>query len=117
MTPTNFCQLCKPVVLTLLFLLAANFYNPLLAQTKKTVTNGYGKASYSALQTGKFMKSWLIVGPVSVRADSTDPDNAEQERAFKEDLIAAVNVTNGKPVSPVQVKQKSLQWKMVSSRE
>jgi len=113
----NFFQIGKSAISSSFLFLAVIFHSPLSAQNKTVTKHGYYKASYSALQAGKFMKSWLIAGPVSVSTDSSDPDNDLQEKVFKEDLISAVNVVNGKPVSPVQIKQKTLQWKMVSSAE
>ena len=56
---------CKLTALAVLFLLTIN-QNSVSAQTTSAETKGYGKASYNASQTGKFMKTWLVAGPVSV---------------------------------------------------
>lgn len=85
-----------------------------MAQANITTIKGYGKASYSALTAGKFMKSWLIAGPVSISADSM-PDQKKQEQVFKEDLLTAVQVVSGKPLTPIHVKQDAVQWKSISS--
>ena len=105
---------CKHVVLTA-FLLVAVYHNSLLAQAKTGNTGGYGKASYDALQTGKFMKSWLTAGPFSVSADSLEPTDAYQEKIFKEDMLSAVSVIPGKSFSSVRIKNKALEWKLLSS--
>ncbi len=82
---------------------------------KKQATTGYGKASYTTSQAGTFMKTWLIAGPIAVNPGNTHPDAAQQEKAFKEDILATVNVATGKPLTPVQVHQKPVQWKLISS--
>ena len=104
---------CKLTTLAVLFLLAIN-QNPVSAQTTSAETKGYGKASYNASQTGKFMKTWLVAGPVSVIAGNAKPDAAMQEKVFKTDIISAVNVVPGNPVPSVSVNQKDFKWQLVS---
>src|SRR5688500_10984068 len=60
------------------------------------------------------MKTWLIAGPVSV-SDAGEPDNAAQAKAFKEDAFQTINVVKNKPVPAIQVKNKALPWKLLSS--
>jgi CubicO group peptidase (beta-lactamase class C family) len=83
------------------------------SQATKIETKGYGNASYSLSQAGKFMKTWLIAGPISVSTDNSKPDAATQEKVFKSDLISAVSLTGGN-LSPVLVNQKDLKWEPVS---
>ena len=82
-----------------------------LAQTSAPV-KGYGKAEYSAVKSGKFMRTWLVAGPFSIGDDSS-PGAASQEKAFKTDMLSAVNVTSGNPAPPVLVKQKEFKWQPV----
>jgi hypothetical protein len=88
--------------------------NSVLAQTISVEVKGYGKASYNASQTGKFMKTWLVAGPVSVTADSSKPDAAVQGKVFKTDMISTVNVVSANSVSTVSVNQKDLKWQLIS---
>ncbi len=99
------------------FLLAVFSNNTVFAQQKDVQVNGYGKASYNAEQPGKFMRTWLLLGPVSVGADSVDPDEALQEKVFNEQHLSTVKVDNGTPLSPVQIGSKDLKWKPYSSLE
>jgi CubicO group peptidase (beta-lactamase class C family) len=103
---------CKPTILTALFLFAIN-QNFISAQTMSVEAKGYGKASYNASQAGKFMKTWLIAGPVSI-AEGVNPDAAQQEKVFKADVISGVNVIAGNPVPTVSINQKDLKWQIIS---
>lgn len=92
----------------------------MLAQkkNKKDKINGYGKASYKAETEGVFFKNWLLVGPVFISDDQENfPDEEAQLKAFKEDLISKVNVTdNGKPVA-LKVKDQEIEWKEILSED
>jgi CubicO group peptidase (beta-lactamase class C family) len=109
----NIYKTCKPAILTA-FLLFAIERNYVLAQAKSVEAKGYDKASYDASQAGKFMKNWLIAGPVSVSTDTLEPTDSLQEKVFKTDIISGVNVVPGKPVPPVLVKQKDFKWQLIS---
>src|SRR5438067_4050383 len=102
----------KQTILTILFLLAIN-ENFVSAQTSSLAVKGYGKASYTTSEAGKFMKSWLVAGPVSVAADNSKPDAALQEKVFRSDMISVVKLAAGNP-STVLVNQKELKWQPVS---
>ena len=112
----NFCRICKTATVTA-FLFFAIVFQSCLAQTKPDEPNGYDKASYDAAQQGKFMRTWLVAGPVSIRNDSLDVADSLQAKAFKEDQLSTVDVVSGKPISPVRIKEKDLQWKLVTSDE
>src|SRR5215212_9866461 len=86
-----------------IFLLLAIYQYPILAQIKSEKINGYGKASYDAEKPGKFMKTWLLAGPVSVSSDTLNPEDSLQVKAFKEDNLTSVNVIAGKPLSSVRI--------------
>jgi CubicO group peptidase (beta-lactamase class C family) len=105
---------CKHIVLTA-FLLVAVYHHSLFAQAKTGNAEGYGKASYDAAQTGKFMKSWLTAGPFSVTADTLEPTDAYQEKIFKEDMLSAVSIMPGKQFSSLRIKGKELAWQLLSS--
>jgi len=100
------------VIILIAFLFHISVYGQKKPSTPKS---GYNKASYSTSQAGTFMKTWFIVGPIPVSTNSSKPDGAQQEKAFKEDLLAPANVATGKPLAPVQVNQKPIEWKLISS--
>ena len=98
-----------------IFFVLAFYQNSISAQTKNEKINGYGKASYNTEQAGKFMKTWLLAGPVSVSSDTLAPADSLQVKAFKGDNLTSVNVIAGKPVSFVRIKDKDVKWKLFSS--
>jgi len=75
---------------------------------------GYDKASYTVSQAGKYMRTWLVAGPVSVSADSSRPDDAEQEKAFKTDPVTHVNIVPGKAIPAVVANNKEFNWQAIS---
>ncbi len=101
----NIYGIFNPIILSA-FLLFTLFQNSISAQINTKNVYGYGKASYDAAQTGKFMKSWLLAGPFSVSADSLEPDDAYQEKVFKEDMLSAVNVVPVNHFHPFVLKRK-----------
>ena len=96
---------------TLIFicLVSANYC---WSQSELKHSKGYGKAQYKATDRGTFMKNWLIAGPFPVN-DSTQPDASLQEKAFKSDIISAVNITGGVPAA-VSLREKQFKWQPVS---
>jgi CubicO group peptidase (beta-lactamase class C family) len=103
--------------LTILTVLIAINQHWVSAQTMNLEAKGYGKASYDASQTGKFMRTWLVAGPVSVTDDNSKPDVALQEKVFKSDMISTVNVVAGNLVSSVLINQKDLKWQPISFKD
>jgi len=99
------------------FLLFAIGHNSILAQAHRIEIKGYDKASYNISQAGKFMQTWLVAGPVPVSNDSLKPADALQEKVFKTDILADVNVIAGKPVPPVSINQKDFKWQLSSLDE
>ncbi|MEO6453952.1 MAG: serine hydrolase [Ginsengibacter sp.] len=91
--------------------------NSLLAQAKKEKINGYDKASYNAAQPGKFMKTWLLAGPVYVSSDTLSPNDELQSKVFKEDSLPSLNVIAAKPLLPVRIKEKDVKWQLFSSTD
>lgn len=104
---------CRPTILMaiLFFSISQNF---LLAQTKSVEAKGYDKASYNASQVGKFIKTWLVAGPVPVSNDTLEPTDSLQEKVFQTDIISGVNVVPNKPVPPVLIKEKNFNWQLIS---
>ena len=99
-----------------IILIAILFQISVYGQKKSaTAKSGYNKASYSTSQAGTFMKTWFVAGPIPVSANSSNPDGSQQQKAFKEDVLAPVNAVMGKPLTPIQVNQKPVQWKLISS--
>ncbi|MEO6330708.1 MAG: serine hydrolase [Ginsengibacter sp.] len=102
----------------LTILLLFSFYqDSLLAQAKNGEVIGYGKASYNAAQPGKFMKTWLLAGPVAVSADTLSPNDSLQSEIFKEDNFSSVNVVANKPLPSVTIKGKNIKWQLFSSAD
>ncbi|MCU7550096.1 serine hydrolase [Chitinophagaceae bacterium LB-8] len=112
----HFSAYFKVIISSSILFITAVISHTVSAQTSAATISGYGKATYSAVATGKFMKNWLIAGPVPVSADSM-PASSVQEKTFKEDIISSVPIVTGKPVMPVHVQQNTLQWKSISSSE
>src|SRR5262245_57794449 len=103
-------------IISVLFISAIN--ENCAAQTAKPKATkieatAYGKASYDLSQAGKFMKTWLIAGPISVSSDNSKPNDATQEKVFKSDVISVVSVAGGNPAS-LLVNQKDLKWQPVA---
>ncbi|CAN5239370.1 hypothetical protein BH23BAC1_BH23BAC1_47420 [soil metagenome] len=96
------------------------FNDQLLAQqkSKKEVTKGYGKASYTAEKEGAFFRTWLLAGPVQVHEKlDQDPEEDLQIKIFKEDIITQVQVEPGKVIPSLKIKDKEVNWKLISSEE
>ncbi|MEP7108457.1 MAG: serine hydrolase [Ferruginibacter sp.] len=103
----------NPTVLTAFFLFAI-FQNTVLAQPRGVELKGYDKASYNVSQVGKFMKTWLVAGPVSVSPDTEQPADSVQEKVFKTDKMPGLQVVPGKPVTPIVVNQTAFKWQLIS---
>jgi CubicO group peptidase (beta-lactamase class C family) len=87
------------------------------AQNKKQLSSskGYGKATYVTSSTAKFMKDWLLLGPIPVDPASKSTDLKVQEQSFDQELITSVVVQQGKALSPVTVNGKPVQWQPYTS--
>jgi len=103
----------RQIILIVLTLLVIN-ENFVSAQTSGIEVKGYGKASYNVSQPGKFMKSWLLAGPIAVPPATSDPDNGSQEQVFKTDVISEVEVVAGQTIPPISVNGKELKWQLIS---
>src|SRR5688500_15970108 len=77
----NFFRIGKTAISTAFLFFAFVFQSCVSAQIEP---KGYDKASYDASQQGKFMRTWLVAGPVSIRNDSLDVADSVQEKTFKE---------------------------------
>jgi len=108
----NTCKTGRLITVSVLFLLTIT-QNFVSAQTTSLQTKDYGKASYTVSQAGKFMKSWLVAGPFSVSADSSNPSAALQEKVFKSEMIS-VNAVAGNTPATVSANQKDLKWQPIS---
>ncbi|MEO7802448.1 MAG: serine hydrolase [Ginsengibacter sp.] len=85
------------------------------AQSVTTAVTGYGKASYDVSQPGKFMKNWVITGPVAVNKNVASADNDTQEKKFKTDSLNPLIVSNGKTLAPVKINDSDYNWQAYSS--
>src|SRR5678810_489490 len=106
---TNIYKICRQSVLIAVFL--CPFTLDLCCQAVTTFKR-YGSASYNVSQSGKFMKSWLLAGPIAVAPASTNPDDSSQEKVFKTDVISAVNVVAGRTIPPISISGKELTWQL-----
>lgn len=111
---TNIYNICRQSALIAVLLCPAtlNVSCQVVATSK-----GYGVASYNVSQSGKFMKSWLLAGPIAVAPASTNPDDSLQEKVFKTDVISAVNVVGGRTIPPISVNGKELNWQLISWKD
>lgn len=82
---------------------------------KQAAATGYGKASYTLADAGRFMQHWWISGPFPVTGDSVAPANAIQEQAFKADFSANLQVAEGQSLPTLRA-GKDISWKLVSQR-
>ena len=98
----------------LVCLIFVSSHLPALAQGQYVELKGYDKASYSTSQAGKYMHTWLVAGPVPVSADSSRPDDAEQEKAFKTDAVTHVDIMSGKAIPPLPANNKDYNWHVIS---
>jgi CubicO group peptidase (beta-lactamase class C family) len=74
-------------------------------------STGYGKASYNNLNTSKFLKTWLLAGPLKITRDSASPDVGTQKKFFDETHVpAAASIPALKDDAG-----KELKWKNYSS--
>src|SRR5262245_38317521 len=111
---TSIYKTCRQSALIAVFLCPATLN--LCCQSVAT-SKGYSSASYNVSQAGKFMKNWLLVGPIAVSPGSSNPDNASQEKVFKTDVVSAVNVVGGRTIPPISVNDKELKWQLISWKD
>src|SRR5688572_8405520 len=91
------------------FLMLALGQYTVMSQGHYAEKNGYGKASYNLSHSGKFMQSWLVSGPFFVSTESTEPDNALQEKAFKTEKLPGLVSGTALPLAP-----KEYSWQLIS---
>ena len=111
MTSNNSYLISKRII-RIIFLLFMVLPGVLFSQTKSANGPGYGKASYNTTTAGKYMRSWLLAGPVNVDAVTAEPNDALQEKIFKEDQVSLVSIA---PVSSLRIKDRNIDWKLFSS--
>src|SRR6478736_6251111 len=111
---TSIYKICRYSVLIAIFLCPVTL--DLCCQVVAT-SKGYGSASYNVSQPGKFMKSWLLAGPITVPPATSDPDNGSQEQVFKTDVISEVEVAAGQTIPPISVNGKELKWQLISWKD
>jgi CubicO group peptidase (beta-lactamase class C family) len=111
---TNIYKICRQSALIAVFLFPVTL--DLWCQVVAT-SKGYGSASYNVSQSGKFMKNWLLAGPIAVTPASANPDDASQEKVFKTDVISTVNLVGGRTIPPVSVNGKELNWQLISWKD
>src|SRR5678816_379523 len=111
---TSIYKICRQSPLIAMFLFPATVH--LCCQSVAT-SKGYGPASYNVSQAGKFMKSWMLAGPIAVAPTSSEPDNGSQEKIFKTDVISAVDVVASRTVPSISVNDKEVKWQLVSWKD
>ena len=89
----------------LLFSLVQNYVT---GQQKSGMSKGYGKASYNVKQTGQ---------PVQVSSNSSEPADALQEKAFKDDKITSIKMDGATMASGATINSQKLEWKLYTSKE
>jgi CubicO group peptidase (beta-lactamase class C family) len=83
---------------------------------KAVVIKGYGNAVYQGIQDDRFLKNWLILGPVPVTDKAGEPGNDQMKNAFNKDLFTSVNVDIKKEIPAVEFSGKKLSWQHVESK-
>ncbi len=114
MSIRKFYKAYAPVYIITFLLLFFEAYNA-NSQSAGSPVNGYDKASYDISQAGKFMKDWMIAGPITVSSSAGNPDNATQEKVFKTDELSLINIVAGKPLAPVKIKDSTYTWQPYTS--
>ncbi len=74
----------------------------------KSPVKGYGKATYTPKQAGKFMRDWLVAGPFTITSDSIAPDEQLQEKAFKADFAAYPQIRPGQAAPALSEGKKNI---------
>ncbi len=103
-----------PAIKLVAFLLLLISQCTLWSQSKTIEPKGYGKATYNGAEAGKFMKTWLVAGPISISSDSIKPVDSLQEKTFKSDLLAEVNIVAGKAPAALTINTAKYKWKLIS---
>ncbi len=80
----------------------------------KPPVKGYGKATYSPGQAGKFMRTWLVAGPFTISSDSIAPDEPTQEKAFRAEFAAYPQIRPGQAAPAISEGKKEFNWQLVS---
>src|SRR5687768_10373085 len=111
----NYTRVRRPYKFLFLCLVLGFCYTNALSQGATNTTKGYGKASYTIAQAAKFMKTWLVAGPISVSEGSAEPEAALQQANFKTDLFAHVPVNANSPVGAISIKSKVVKWQIINS--
>jgi len=112
MSDQSLLIICRKIFLVCLIFVFTRMST--LAQGQYVELKGYDKASYSVSQAAKYMHTWLVAGPVLVSADSSKPDDAEQEKTFKNDPVMHVNIASGKAIPALSVNKKEFKWQVIS---
>ncbi|MEO6734392.1 MAG: serine hydrolase [Ferruginibacter sp.] len=105
----------KKQVMLSVFLLMSIFQHYAFSQGTLIQAKGYDKATYNLPASGKFMKTWLVAGPIPVSNDTLAPSDAMQEKAFKSDVIAGANTLAGRPPAPVSINGRDFNWQLITS--
>lgn len=114
MSSHNFFKVPSMAYLILIYLVTFNSAI-IKAQSSGSAVTGYGKASYDIKQAGKFMKNWLIAGPVAVSNNSVIPDNDTQLKVFNTDSLDPLTTIHAKALTPVKINDSSYNWNAYSS--
>jgi CubicO group peptidase (beta-lactamase class C family) len=113
----NYTNLMQRVLLpfVVMLLLQAPFLS--LAQRKndrKTPSNVVENAVYRPNDVGHFMKSWWLLGPLTISGDSAIET---QKKFFNDDQLPLTEIHPGKGAPPLQISGKSFQWLLHTSKD
>lgn len=100
------------LILLATFLFFILFQNSLFSQIKSDKRADYNNASYNTASAGKFMRSWLLAGPIPVEDGKAEPNNALQEKIFKEEAVSPGSIS---PTSRLRIRDKDITWQPFSS--
>lgn len=78
-------------------------------------TNQTDSAKYSNPENNKFLKTWMLLGPIYVGDTSATPSAEIQKAAFEKDLIDPTTLTSLESLSAIEINEQSYGWKLHTS--
>jgi CubicO group peptidase (beta-lactamase class C family) len=106
----SYTKLMQQALLCLVLMLLLQIPFLAAAQKKKPSnlsTSAAASAAYQAADMGHFMKSWWLLGPITITGDSAIET---QKKFFNDDQLPPSEVHPGKGVPTVRISGKEFQW-------
>lgn len=74
---------------------------------------GYASASYSSLPDNDCMKNWLVLGPVIIKGEESDPNIYKQVETFEKDELNKVLVYPQKEPPAIKIDNSIYRWQAI----